>query len=330
MRTINRIMKRHGHASVIVLVIAVSLLSYSVNSAHAQESMPSMSLLPASGTAGTEVLIAAEGFPPGANIMIRFGDKIVATMPGEVVVGLNGTFAVVIVIPPDVTGGEHVISARDESGNVATSTFTVITATISISPTVGMIGTKVNVTGSSFLPERGITVNMNGSLVSTGETSADGTFETAFVIPSAAGLGLHIISVSDGINKVTITLLVIGDVELGSFNISKPQLVDQTGNEVSAPMAGMQLLVRSEIENSESADQEFTYIVQIKDSEGATVMISWMEGTISAQKQYRVAQSWLVTDAGEYTAEVFVWKSITEPVVLAPMQTITFNVATNT
>jgi hypothetical protein len=55
-------------------------------------------------------------------------------------------------------------------------------------------------------------------------------------------------------------------------------------------------------------------------------MISWMTGTLPAGKQYAVAQSWLVEETGDYTAEVFVWQSITSPVILAPLQKTSFNV----
>jgi len=58
--------------------------------------------------------------------------------------------------------------------------------------------------------------------------------------------------------------------------------------------------------------------VQVKDSQGITVMISWMSGTLPAGKEYAVATSWLVEDEGRYNVEVFTWDSITDPDVLAP------------
>lgn len=324
-------MSKRGSKLMLVGAITVLLISFGIaimRSTFAQnEPTPAIVLSPSSGPADSVITIHGKDFPPSAIITIRFDDTILTTEPIGIVANETGAFSAVVLVPISASNGQHEISARDEAGHITLATFIVGEAAIHLSPTVGTIGTQVNVTGSGFIPNRGITVNMDADLMSTSETSSSGTFETSFIIPSTATLGSHNIVATDGVNTVTSALVVEGPEDSSIFIISNPQLVDQLGNEMSSPSVGNHLIVRTEIENSLSTDEAFTYIVQVKDSGGATIMISWMEGIIPAEKQYKVAQSWLAESPGEYTAEVFVWRSLSEPLVLAPMKNIAFTVA---
>jgi plastocyanin len=294
-----------------------------------------ITLNPTSGRAGATVALNGTGFPSGAQVTIRIDDKILATVPPEITVAPSGWFSALVTIPETAALGEHTISAREPGGSLASTTFTVVEfeeelpkPLISISPESVTRGMKVTVSGSGFLPGKGIIINLDSSLITRVEGSSLGKFNTTFTMPSTIALGTHNITATDGINVASTELLVVETLEgIRAFGLSKPKLVDQTGSEVMSPAVGMQILVRSEIENNLSTDQDFTYIVQIKDSGGATVMVSYMEGTIPADKRYRVAQSWFADEAGDYMAEVFVWKSIMDPTILAPMENINFSVS---
>lgn len=291
------------------------------------EGAGSISLSPASGTVGTAVTVTGSGFPANTAVSIKLNNAAVSTNPSTVTTTSTGSFSATITIP-SLALGSHTVSVTVGT-KTASATFNVTQtqgASITISPTSASAGTSITVTGSGFAPNKGITINLDGSLVATGTTSSSGTFSALFTLPSVITPGSHTVTANDGSNTASATLSVGGVTGSNVVNVSQMKLVNQLGASVSRPSVGMQVLVQSEVRNTLSTDQEFAYIVQVKNSEGATIMISWMTGTLPAGKQYAVAQSWLVEDEGDYTAEVFVWQSISNPVILAPMQKITFNV----
>jgi hypothetical protein len=286
-----------------------------------------ITLSPTSASVGSIVTITGNGFAANTAVSVKLDGAAITTSPASVTTTSTGTFTATITIP-SLTAGSHTVSVTVGT-KTANATFTLTEgqggSTISITPTSGTVGTAVTVTGSGFLPNKGITINLDGSLIATGVTSATGTFNALFTILATVTTGPHTIAVSDGSSTASATLSVIG-AGSGVVNISQLKVVDQTGATLSSPSMGMQILIQSDVRNNLSTDQQFSYIVQIKNSLGATIMISWMTGTLPAGKQYAVAQSWLVENTGEYTAEVFVWQSISNPVILSPMQKINFSV----
>ncbi len=105
---------------------------------------------------------------------------------------------------------------------------------------------------------------------------------------------------------------------LGKVFLADLKLVDATGVAVSTPSVGQQVLVQASATNILGKDQQFAYIVQIKDSNGATVMIGWMNGKIPDSQTFDVAQGWVPEGAGKYSVDVFVWQSLSNPTPLTP------------
>jgi hypothetical protein len=107
------------------------------------------------------------------------------------------------------------------------------------------------------------------------------------------------------------------------IEVDELDIVDENGLHVSQPSVGTHILVETDLRNNLSIDQKFIYIVQVKDSQGVTVQISWMGGTLPAGTHYTVAQAWLGEREDRYNVEVFVWDSLSNPVSLAaPKETV--------
>jgi len=87
---------------------------------------------------------------------------------------------------------------------------------------------------------------------------------------------------------------------------------------VQDPKVGQQLQIVSEIQNKQSYEQPFVYLVQVKDSAGTVVWLSWFKGSLAINQKLGVSQSWLPFEAGTYTVETFVWKSLENSSPLAP------------
>ncbi len=99
---------------------------------------------------------------------------------------------------------------------------------------------------------------------------------------------------------------------------SEPVLVDSFGEPLTQVLTGSQVIIQSEIVNMQNRKQQFSYIVQVKDSGGVTVSLSWLTAELPAHDSSKVSQSWLPLTAGQYTIEIFVWESIDKPVALSP------------
>jgi len=99
---------------------------------------------------------------------------------------------------------------------------------------------------------------------------------------------------------------------------SEPILVDSFGETLTQISTYEQVLIQSEVVNMQNRKQPFAYIVQVKDSDGVTVSLSWLTAELPANDSLKVSQSWLPLTAGQYTIEIFVWEGIDKPTALSP------------
>ncbi len=107
---------------------------------------------------------------------------------------------------------------------------------------------------------------------------------------------------------------------------SEPVIVDSFGKAVSQIFVGEQILVQSEVTNTQSKKQPFVYILQVKNSEGITESLSWISAQLPANESLKVAQSWMPSGPDEYSIEIFVWDSLTNLAPLSPVRVKTVNV----
>ena len=91
-----------------------------------------------------------------------------------------------------------------------------------------------------------------------------------------------------------------------------------------------QVQIVSDLANSQDRMQSFAYLVQVKNSEGVTVSLSWITGALSPNQRLSPALSWTPQNAGVYAAEIFVWESITNPDPLSPPLYLEIEVRDNT
>ncbi len=109
---------------------------------------------------------------------------------------------------------------------------------------------------------------------------------------------------------------------LTRISASNARILDSTGHALNNVTINQQIQVVSDLENNQDIGQPFAYLVQIQNSDGITVSISWITGLLSPDQSMTLSQSWTPTTAGTYTAQVFVWQDITNPDALSPPQTL--------
>ncbi len=79
-----------------------------------------------------------------------------------------------------------------------------------------------------------------------------------------------------------------------------------------------QVQIVADVTNGQDRIQHFAYIIQIQDENGVTISLAWITGSLSPNQRLSPALSWTPERAGIYTAEIFVWESITNPDAMSP------------
>jgi hypothetical protein len=115
-------------------------------------------------------------------------------------------------------------------------------------------------------------------------------------------------------------------VPIERIEASEPGLVDQNGIPIEKVEAEQQVLIQMQLKNNQNIMQKFTYIVQIKDSDGIISSLSWISGELPPNDFMLAAQSWIPANKDNYQIEIFVWESVDNPVALSPVKMFSANV----
>lgn|SRR5574341_245498 len=78
--------------------------------------------------------------------------------------------------------------------------------------------------------------------------------------------------------------------------------------------------IKFQVVNSQTKEQIYAAIVQIKNSDDRTVQLSWLVGIMEPQDKVDIVQSWVPEARGIYKAEVFSWSTIDNPSPLGPVR----------
>ena len=104
------------------------------------------------------------------------------------------------------------------------------------------------------------------------------------------------------------------------------RVVDAFGSSVAEVSVDQQVQIAADVANSQGKEQAFAYLVQVQDANGVTVSLAWITGSLNAGQSMSPALSWTPTSAGSYTATVFVWESVDNPVALSPTVSVGIDV----
>lgn len=111
-------------------------------------------------------------------------------------------------------------------------------------------------------------------------------------------------------------------VGIGAVVLSDTKFVNILGTEVRSLGAGEQVIISNQVTNNQEHDQGFAYIVQVKDADGFSVMVSWVSGSIPPERTLDLGLSWVPESEGQYSVEVFVWESVATPAPLTGIKSM--------
>src|SRR5256712_683046 len=163
-----------------------------------------LSLNPTSGTTGTTVTVTGKNFAANSGITISYDGSAIPTNPSVITTDSTGGFTGSITVPSSSAAGTHTVQATDASNHPASAQFTVTTTpvpAITLNPTSGPAGTKVNISGSNFAANSGITISYDNNAVTTNPatitTTSIGSFTASITVPSSSGAGTHTVKATD-------------------------------------------------------------------------------------------------------------------------------------
>ena len=185
------------------------------------------------------------------------------------------------------------------------------------------------------------------TLTITETNEATGIFEGTVFFTTTGGSSGHRLRVSEGDtvtadyadgtlplpyttnDQVSITsTTIIGTIvpPLERAPATNLRIVDTFGSSIDAVSIDQQVQITADLSNGQDRDQDFAYLIQIQNSEGVTVSLSWIAGSLSPGQSFSPSASWTPTSVGTYTVTAFVWESIDNPTALSPPLTIDVSV----
>ena len=150
---------------------------------------PKITLSPNEITVGSTIIVSGIGFAPSKTIYVLFDNLPIS---GKTTSDSSGKFTGFNLKIPELTGGTHIVIAKDSLDNTGKNDFSV-SPSISINPDHGTIGTNITITGNGFISvtDNPITITYNGIAITTNPESltadSNGNFGATFKIPSGAG-----------------------------------------------------------------------------------------------------------------------------------------------
>ena len=163
----------------------------------------SITLSPTSGDTGTIVTVTGSNFLPYTPITVEFDSTAVPTTPSTVLSLGTGTFSATFAVPAS-TVGNHTVSAVD-SGADAFTTFVVTVPSIIATPSNGIVGSSVSVSGSNFAPNSIIVLEFDSTVLTTSPatitTSPTGSFSASFTVPTSSPGNHNVIATDDSANQ---------------------------------------------------------------------------------------------------------------------------------
>ncbi|MFC1992670.1 IPT/TIG domain-containing protein [Chloroflexota bacterium] len=267
---------------------------------------PNIALSESSDYVGEELAISGTGFAASKTVTIVF-DSIVV---GFAATDANGSFTDAAIPIPESYVGSHTVKATDADSNYDTAGF-ITKQSIAISPTSGVAGEEVTVTGTGFKANKSINITYNGTSVTTSPVSftADsvGSFSTKFDVP-AYGSGTFTVAATDGTNQANASFSASASVSLAQTtgSIGSEVTISGIGFEASNPVT----ITFAEVKVgtvATDADGSFSGTFTVPNIAGGDYAVTASDGVASGSDSFTVLASMSISkDKGSVGTEVTV------------------------
>ncbi len=159
------------------------------------------------GFIGSNVTFSGNGFLPYRYTVAYFDGIPLAEAKAD----QHGGSSISFVIPPCVPGDEHVVSVTDGVSTYSYDFIVLPKAKAEINRTIAEVGSEIIMSGSGFIANKVAMISLDGDSVTEIPVGTDESFTTSFPVPACTP-GVKVISVTDGINRIELTLSVESQV----------------------------------------------------------------------------------------------------------------------
>jgi alpha-tubulin suppressor-like RCC1 family protein len=167
--------------------------------------VPSLSIAPDSGAAGSTATISGTDYAPKETVTLRWNCSTTtcgATVLGTAMTDATGAFdGIMVTVPSPAAAGTYSIAGLGAKGDIAVSPFTIIPApTLSITPSSGSPGASATINGAGYDPNETVDLSWDCPSSPCGDTAirlaeatadANGGFSQNVTIPVLATAGPH-------------------------------------------------------------------------------------------------------------------------------------------
>jgi len=88
------------------------------------------------------------------------------------------------------------------------------------------------------------------------------------------------------------------------------RIADVSGNTLSNVAIDQQVQITCDVTNGQDREQQFAYLVQVKNSDNIAVHLAWITGSLSAGQTLSPSLSWTPQKSDVYDVTTFVWESL--------------------
>jgi len=239
------------------------------------------------GIVGTEVTIMARGFYVNKMVAFYYQHSDVTTLLGTAAASATGECSLDFVVPAGFAGA-HRITAENETGNVAITTFEVVPA-VTIFPAQGTVDDIISVKGSGFAAGEEVTVYLKSAPVALINTDASGNFEGVFKVPAMSNDSYAMRIEDRSRNRVLMQFDIVAGARLDSTSGPVGAEVIATGNGFTG--GNTLSVLYDDVELGTTVVEEtgtFTFTFEIPVSAGGQHKITFNDGADTAVMAFTV------------------------------------------
>ncbi len=164
------------------------------------------------GLPGTVMTVSGSGFAATETVSIKFDTTTIGSATTS-----SGAFSASVTIPSTATPGTHsIIATGATSGYIASAAFKVLAPNLTISPTSGLPGVVISVSGTQFGASEIVTIKLSTTILGTATASSTGAFTASVTIPASTAPATYTISATGG---------TTGIEALGKFTVLNPNVL---------------------------------------------------------------------------------------------------------
>jgi hypothetical protein len=188
--------------------------------------------------AGSVITVTGSGFQPDKIVDIRWG-SVGGPVLGYKTINSGGTFTGKVTVPRTATRGTQQVWAVERNTSTGPSvSLTVIGVDVTVSPTEGVPGTILTVTGTRFQPGEKVEIRWNtagGTLLGYKTASTSGSISGKVTIPASAAPGTATIVLSQptsgrtGSTSITVSVPVVPTATVNPAVAKRGTVITVTG-----------------------------------------------------------------------------------------------------